>query len=77
MRAHWEYAISEGWRAGDGVEVVLTEQGVQISVTQEKAVGSYNEEFTCSVTVPFDQLAGAVSVLALALAKHVGAAVGE
>lgn len=40
----------------DGLELEITSgfQGVTIAVTQEKAMDSYNETFTCSVTLSSD-----------------------
>jgi hypothetical protein len=49
---YWGREIVGGWDHGDGVEIIATEFGVRVAVTQEHAVGSYNETFTCSFDVP-------------------------
>lgn len=65
----WEYQGTEPFRNDGLIEAVLrTDGAVHFSVTEEKAVDSYNSEFTCSVTVPRDQLAGLKELIERALA---------
>lgn len=58
-RGVWEYASQpKSYDDDDGeIAVVRLENGaIRISITEDKAVDSYNAEFTCSVTLPWEKL---------------------
>lgn len=45
-----------GWYYdGDGVEFVLSEYGLKVAVTEEQAVGGYNQTFTCEWMIPLER----------------------
>lgn len=54
-RSYFKFADSRPWsdmdRRGD-LEVTSGEQGVTISITEEHAVDSYNQVFTCAAVLP-------------------------
>lgn len=58
---HWEYMpFGSGeirpLRFDDAeLEAVATDDHVRFSVTEEKAMDSYNQTFTCNVNLPLDQ----------------------
>lgn len=66
-RGIWEFASSGdqddcGMYDGE-VSVSAHPKGVLIEVTEEKAVDSYNEEFTCSCLVPIAKVSELIEFL--------------
>lgn len=57
-RSIFEYTAKHPRFSFDEAELAVTAHNgaVLIEVTQERAVDSYNQEFTCSVTVPPENL---------------------
>lgn len=59
MTQHWQYAARDttgnGW---DDEEIEVTEHDavVRIAVTDSHAIGSYNEMFTCGITLPLPKV---------------------
>lgn len=53
-RGYFEYKETSrsAFADGDLLEATAGDHGISISVTEEKAVGSLNEEFTCTATLP-------------------------
>jgi hypothetical protein len=66
-RSTWTYEVAEGWDIGDAVDVTVTPDHVLIAVTEEQAMESYNQEFTCSVAVPYSKVAELHQLLGKAL----------
>ena len=50
-RAIWEFTDNKDWSDAE-IAVTANGLGLNIAVTDEKAVDSYNQEFTCSVIIP-------------------------
>ena len=50
-------------RWDDKAEVTMHEEGITISVTEEKALDSYNSMFTCEAEIPIEQAAELVRAL--------------
>jgi hypothetical protein len=60
--------FDDGIWCGDGsLDVTVTDTGVLFAVTEDQAVDSYNQEFTCSAKVPLARLPELISVLTAAL----------
>jgi hypothetical protein len=62
MRGLWEYASTDVW---DDASIAITAgpKGLLVEVTEEQAVDSHNEHFTCSVTIPWEAVPGLKSFL--------------
>ncbi len=67
-RAIWTFTEKDksGWEQGT-VDVTATAHGALLAVSEEQAVDSYNETFTCSVAVPKSEIPALIAVLQLAL----------
>jgi hypothetical protein len=49
-RASWSYEENQ-W--GDpAIDVTMVVAGIRFAITEDKAVDSYNQEFTCSICLP-------------------------
>jgi hypothetical protein len=52
------------WEDGEEIEVTVREDGrIVISVTEDHAMDSYNQSFTCSIILPVEEVAKLKAVL--------------
>jgi len=64
-RTHFEWTNPND--SDNELEVVSGEDGLTISVTDEKAVDSYNSNFTCEIVLPREAVIALHKVIAKAL----------
>lgn len=55
IRLTYQWTNPEPWN-DEEIEVTTAEDHVRIAVTDEKALDSYNQTFTCAVNLPPDQV---------------------
>lgn len=62
-RGIWGFKSTDDWD-DTSIAITSTPDGLLVAVTEEQAVDSYNDTFTCSVTIPPAQVREFIQFLA-------------
>lgn len=71
-KAGWVWPLDAMW-CDDQIEVTCSGGVVNVAVTSEQAVDSYNHSFTCDIVLPVDQVRELRDFLTKALDAHLNA----